>query len=107
MNKPWTAVISLLLGSLGGCELQTGQDGNIMHFSMGNDGSQSVASISGRHSLVMINGDTLKISGGRLSLNGVSYGQVAEEDRVEYRVQDGRKILTVNGVPRNPLQHAG
>ncbi len=78
-----------------------------MHFSMGNGGSQSVASISGSHSLVMINGDTLKISGGRLSVNGVSYGQVAEDDRVEYRVQNGRKSLTVNGVPREPLHHAG
>ncbi|MGV3742854.1 MAG: hypothetical protein ACO1NO_11150 [Burkholderiaceae bacterium] len=106
-GKSWMTLLPLLLGSVAGCEFHAGQDGNIMHYSIGNGASQSVAAISGQNSVVVINGDTLRISAGNVSLNGVSYGQVDEDDRVEYRVRNGRKSLTVNGVARGPAGHAG
>jgi hypothetical protein len=99
--------LSLLLAGLAACEYQFNQDGGVMHYSFGNASSQSVASISGGNSVIVINGDTVRIRGGTLSVNGISYGSVAEEDRIEYRVQNGTKNLTVNGIARHPAKNSG
>lgn len=73
-----------------------------MHYSFGTFDSRSTASISGQNSTVVINGDTVRVHDSTLSVNGVSYGKVKDDDLVEYQVRNGEKILTVNGVARSP-----
>ncbi|MDQ9171775.1 hypothetical protein Q8A64_15280 [Oxalobacteraceae bacterium R-40] len=106
-GKGWIAGVILLSAGLSACEYSINQDAGIMQYSFGNSHSQSQATISGHNGIIAINGDTVRISRGALSVNGISYGNVGAEDRIEYRVQNGKKSLTVNGVARYPSGTAG
>ncbi|WP_163558002.1 hypothetical protein [Halomonas sp. NO4] len=62
------------------------------------------AVITGPDAAVAVNGDRLEVRDGRLTLNGVAYGRVADGETVTYRVRDGVRTLQVDGVPREPME---
>jgi ribosomal protein S6E (S10) len=83
--------------------LTAGVDGSIKVNSTSSASSGSSARFTGKNGRVSVNGDLVQARDGVLTVNGVSYGTVDEKSVVQYTVRDGEKILTVDGVPRKPL----
>jgi hypothetical protein len=60
------------------------------------------STISGTNGVIVVNGDTVKMQAGKLTLNGVSYGTVGDRSIVRYSVKGQIKKLFVNDVERHP-----
>ncbi|WP_458525631.1 hypothetical protein [Onishia taeanensis] len=103
-------VLQLLLA--GGSEplpaatsVQAHGEGSVLSKGRRSGSSSSVeAMVSGGNARIDVNGDHVEIKGGRLMLNGVSYGRVHERSTVIYRVVDGEKTLLVDGRVRRPAK---
>ncbi|SDL96726.1 hypothetical protein SAMN05192555_10867 [Franzmannia pantelleriensis] len=64
--------------------------------------SRAQSTVSGQNASVTVNGHQLEVSGGRLRLDGVAYGEVTPEQAVTLRVENGVVTLLVDGVERLP-----
>ncbi len=60
------------------------------------------STITGTNGVIMVNGDTVKIQAGKLTLNSVSYGTVGDRSIVRYSVKGQIKKLFVDDVERHP-----
>jgi hypothetical protein len=83
--------------------LTAGVDGSVKINSTSSASSGSSARFTGKKGRVSVNGDLVQARDGVLTVNDVPYGTVDEKSVVQYTVRDGEKILTVDGVPRKPL----
>jgi hypothetical protein len=64
----------------------------------------SEASFTAHNGVHKVNGDTVEVKDGSLSVNGVSYGQVEKNSLVKYSVKRNKKVLTVDGAVRQPVR---
>lgn len=64
--------------------------------------TSSESSISGTNGVIVVNGDTVKLQVGKLTLNGVPYGTVGNRPIVRYSVKGQVKKLFVDDVERHP-----
>jgi hypothetical protein len=60
--------------------------------------------MSGGNSVSIVNGDRVQIKGGKVTVNGSSYGAVKENAVVKYVVKRDEKKLFVDGVERKPVR---
>lgn len=68
----------------------------------GSNRQESSATSIGRNGLVRVDGDTIETINGRLSVNGLPYGEVGDKSVIRYTVKGKNKTLTVDGVVRTP-----
>ena len=68
--------------------------------SVSGSGSTAEATISGQNGQIVVNGDRIEVKDGKLTWNGVPYGEVDERAVVKYTVNGGEKRLFVDGVER-------
>lgn len=68
----------------------------------GSSRQESSATLIGRNGLVRIGGDTIEARNGRLTVNGLPYGEVGDKSVIRYTVKGKDKTLTVDGVVRTP-----
>jgi hypothetical protein len=64
--------------------------------------NSSESTITGSNGVIIVNGDTVKVENGRLTVNGVSYGTVENQSVVRYSVKGDTKKLFVDDVERHP-----
>ena len=67
-----------------------------------NQSTSAESSISGTNGVIVVNGDTVKLQAGKLTLNGVPYGTVGNRSIVRYSVKGQVKKLFVDDLERHP-----
>lgn len=72
----------------------------------GSSRQESSATLIGRNGLVRVDGDTIEARNGRLTVNGLPYGEVGDKSVIRYTVKGKDKTLTVDGVVRRPAPPA-
>lgn len=61
------------------------------------------ASMTGKNGIITINGDTVQVDNGKLTVNGLFYGMVDQHAVIRYNVHNGIKKLFVDNTERTPV----
>jgi hypothetical protein len=67
-----------------------------------NNNTSAESTIIGSNGVIMVNGDTVKVQDGKVTVNGIAYGTIDKQSVVKYSVKGSVKKLFVDGVERGP-----
>jgi len=68
----------------------------------GSSRQESSATLIGKNGLARVDGDTIEARNGRLTVNGLPYGEVQDKSVIRYTTKGKEKTLTVDGLVRTP-----